>query len=81
VPKPSLSTAALVGASLFSSAAVAADAKSASADFEIKSVPVSCRLLPAELRKRETTLLKELRERVETATPLAARSGARYQRR
>lgn len=63
-------TAAMLGVSLLSTAA-AADAGSSSADFEIKPLLVACRLLPAELRKREATLLKDLRERTETATPLA----------
>ena len=40
-------------------------------EFEIKPLPASCRLLPTELRKREATLLKELRLLIETATPLA----------
>jgi hypothetical protein len=62
-------TAALVGASLLSSAALAAE--SITGEFAIKPMSVSCRLLPAELRKREATLLKELRGRIETATPLA----------
>jgi hypothetical protein len=63
-------TAAFLGASLLSSGASAADAGSAGTDFEIKPLPAACRLLPAELRKREATLLKELRLRIETATPL-----------
>lgn len=66
---PLSATAALLGASLLSSAATAAGLSTA--EFEIKPLPASCRLLPAELRKREATLLKDLRARIETATPLA----------
>lgn len=69
--KTSISIAALVGASLLSPGAAAADSTSSAGDFEIKPLPASCRLLPAELRKREATLLKDLRERIELATPLA----------
>jgi hypothetical protein len=40
-------------------------------EFEIREMPVSCRLLPAELRKREATLLTDLRKQIVSARPLA----------
>jgi hypothetical protein len=64
------STAALLGASLLSSAAVAADSAPAFPELDIKPMPASCRLLPAELRRREATLLADLGKRIENAVPL-----------
>jgi hypothetical protein len=62
-------SAALIGASVLSSAALAGD-PSASGDFALKPLSASCRLLPADLRQREATLLTALRGRIEVATPL-----------
>lgn len=39
-------------------------------DFEIRELPASCKLLPAELRKREATLLADLRRQTVAANPL-----------
>ncbi len=60
------SAAALFALSLAPVSGFAASAP----EFEIKQMPVSCRLLPAELRKREATLLTELRKQIVTAHPL-----------
>lgn len=60
---------AMLGLTLLSaSAGPAADA--VRGDFAIRSLPASCRLLPAELRDREATLLADLRTRIVAATAL-----------
>ena len=47
-----------------------ATASPALQDFEIRELPASCKLLPAELRKREATLLADLRRQIVAANPL-----------
>lgn len=60
--------AALLVASLLTSSAVSAKTFP---ELAIKEMPVTCRLLPSELREREATLLTDLRKQIVQANSLA----------
>lgn len=57
----------LLGASLLTTPGIAAETFP---ELAIKEMPVTCRLLPSELRKREATLLADLRKQIVKAQPL-----------
>lgn len=64
---PNIATAALLGASLLTPTALAADTFP---ELAITDMPATCRLLPSELHKREATLLADLRKQIVKAHPL-----------
>ncbi len=62
--------AVLAGASFLAAASsFGAVSPATPAEFEIKEMPASCRLLPDEFRKREATLLTDFQKRILSAPP------------